>query len=537
MTDFHSVNIRLAVLDIMEATGRDESAVLQLLSERLRDNWVIGQSDIHLQHGKFYRIDRALAETHVHMILEGDFKWSDPITVVSDDENNRVKVSIPFEQFSFLLSDIFLLLNNQINLEKTGLINKWEHGRPWNEGARLPKDAIKHPMSHDPWEIDYVYWGDLKAWRLQEAVHLISRLPIEPSIGKGDPVPFYREAIKNLSYPPWMSLPQYINLNVRVHLFERILPSAKRSVQAGILKPCNNTQANHSIDDILLNPVEFLEWAKGSGFGIPKELNHLLSAPDDVSSNYRFDDMGLLYDKKQDIETKLTALNDPIKCSNDDFSQQQLRDSAIAALNKQLDDLNEFLEPNLEKYNTAEKYNARMAYLLDEPEKLEPVEHKSGDADVVTHADDSDFEKGTHKPGDLIVIVDDVNDVVNVRSINGKYNTKFGRKDVVGKGTVTWLLLVAFAKCNGSLEGNSDTDVKKLNTPANRKNLSGKLVSSMKLNTQPIVKGRSGIMRFQSIRIAGGASSIDALDREKISYDDQATGFLSSNGDHMPVPD
>lgn len=137
-------------------------------------------------------------------------------------------------------------------------------------------------------------------------------------------------------------------------------------------------------------------------------------------------------------------------------------------------------------------------------------------------------------PGDLSVVVDDVNQTVSFYSqINNDEKTKCARKDIVGRGTATWDLLVAFAKCNGSLEGNAAADVKKVNKSANRKNLGNKLMIAMNLDESPIVEGRNGVTCFHSIQLAGGTSSADAMDRKTCSYDDQATEFLRRHGEDM----
>ena len=138
--------------------------------------------------------------------------------------------------------------------------------------------------------------------------------------------------------------------------------------------------------------------------------------------------------------------------------------------------------------------------------------------------------------GDLEVIVDEVNQRVTVLPKNGK-KTIYTRTDIVGKGTVIWDLLVDFAKCKGSLEGNTQADVKKRNTSANRKNLSKKLMGEMNLDKSPIVEGRNGVMRFHSIKLAGGTSSTDAMDRKTCSHDDQATEYIRDRGEDIPVID
>lgn len=109
---------------------------------------------------------------------------------------------------------------------------------------------------------------------------------------------------------------------------------------------------------------------------------------------------------------------------------------------------------------------------------------------------------GAHSPGDLSVIVDGINKKVTVFPKNGK-KAIYKRTDIVGKGTVTWDLLVDFAKCKGLLEGNTQPDVKKRNTPGNRKNLGKKLMGALGLGQSPIVEGRKGLMRFASIELAG----------------------------------
>ena len=139
-------------------------------------------------------------------------------------------------------------------------------------------------------------------------------------------------------------------------------------------------------------------------------------------------------------------------------------------------------------------------------------------------------------PGDLKVIVDDVNQSVVVTTQDGE-QTKHTRDDIVGRGTVTWDLLVAFAKCNGSLEENRSANVIKINTSVNRKNLGTKLVAALSLDKSPIVDGKSGAMCFRSIELAGSTASTDVMDRKPISIDDQGSEFLRRHGDDMPVPD
>lgn len=146
--------------------------------------------------------------------------------------------------------------------------------------------------------------------------------------------------------------------------------------------------------------------------------------------------------------------------------------------------------------------------------------------------------EGKRRPGDLSVTVDDVNQTVTVYQGASKQNAnKFSRSDVVGQGIVTWDLLVAFAKCDGSLERNTAADVKKLNTSVNRKNLSEKLVAAMNLISSPIVEGKNGVMCFRSIQLAGGKSSPDAMGRGIITGDDQGTKYLERHGFHMPPID
>ena len=143
---------------------------------------------------------------------------------------------------------------------------------------------------------------------------------------------------------------------------------------------------------------------------------------------------------------------------------------------------------------------------------------------------------GERQPGNLTVIVDNLNETVTVFSKSGpSKGQEFKRADVVGKGTVTWDLLVDVAKCKGSLEGNAQAEVKERNTSANRKNLGEKLVESFKLNESPFVEGRNGVMKFASISLAGGRSTTDALDRKIVSRDDQTTEFLARQGVDMPV--
>ena len=143
-------------------------------------------------------------------------------------------------------------------------------------------------------------------------------------------------------------------------------------------------------------------------------------------------------------------------------------------------------------------------------------------------------------PRHLCVTVDDINNQVVVTDKGGKEKKTYSSYEAVGKGKETWKLLVAVAKCGGSLDGNKATDVIKLNTSGNRINLGDKLKDTMNLNESPILKGRPGVMCFHSISLAGSKTSTDALDRKTANYDDitsddLASEFLASRGHKMPV--
>jgi len=171
-----------------------------------------------------------------------------------------------------------------------------------------------------------------------------------------------------------------------------------------------------------------------------------------------------------------------------------------------------------------------------------PESWRSGKAVKSKHPASGKQQQEVIRPGDLSVIVDEINERVMVSPKNRK-KTKYKRRDIVGKGTTTWDLLVAFAKCGGSLEGNTAADVEKINTSINRRNLGKKLVAAMGLDRSPIVKGARGTTRFRSICLAGRGASTDAMDRKTCHYedqvtdDDQATEYLRNQGVDMPVID
>ena len=133
----------------------------------------------------------------------------------------------------------------------------------------------------------------------------------------------------------------------------------------------------------------------------------------------------------------------------------------------------------------------------------------------------------TNAPEHLTVIVDEENELVFVATKGSSKRKRYRRNDIVGKGTVTWLLLVDFAKCGGSLEGNNKPDVEQRNTPGNRINLGNKLMEVLRLDKSPIIERRSGVMRFGSIGVAADGRSTDAMDRV-------GTEFLDRHGEHLP---
>jgi hypothetical protein len=151
-------------------------------------------------------------------------------------------------------------------------------------------------------------------------------------------------------------------------------------------------------------------------------------------------------------------------------------------------------------------------------------------------------------PDELLVIVDDINENVTVVTQRGQgKKTVYKRRDIFGKGTATWYLLVDFAKCKGSLEGNHSKDVKKRNTSGNRQNLSKKLVEKLRLSKPPIIAGRKGVMCFFSIHLKGSTASTDALDRQTVAHRETITSeeqvaeaiemandMLANHGEEVP---
>lgn len=124
------VNVRMAVLDIMAATGLNEIEVLNSLSERLLDNYVNSKGVMYLRHGN-YRLDHRTAEVYLWAVMDGEIKWDHAIDEVLDDCNKRIEVSIPFEQFNFQLPELRLILDSEdlIDFRKYGLLDKWKFGR------------------------------------------------------------------------------------------------------------------------------------------------------------------------------------------------------------------------------------------------------------------------------------------------------------------------------------------------------------------------------------------------------------------------
>lgn len=298
------VNVRIAVMDICEATDLQEKEVFKTLCDRLTQSYISRRNTepLYLRHGEHYRLKLRYAEHYLNAIKDGGLHWDYPVDEVIDDLNRRIEVSIPFEQFNFLLQDLRELLDVIFDFEKLGLLDKWRYGVEYNE--------------------------------------------------------------------------------------DRIFPGNEANIEERRLIPIQESQR----------------------------------------------------------------------------------------------------------------------------------------------------KDGRYSPGDLCVIVDNINEQVSVSAHQGERKpTTYSRSDVVGKGTVTWPLLVDFAKCKGSLEGNTKTDVKERNTSANRKNLGNKLMEALGLDRSPFIEKRNGAMRFASISLAGGRATSDAFDRSKVSFDDQSTEFLVSRGEDMPV--
>lgn len=187
-----------------------------------------------------------------------------------------------------------------------------------------------------------------------------------------------------------------------------------------------------------------------------------------------------------------------------------------------------------------------LAHLLDTPDsdRQNPVEQTARTADHVRgpekttpRQEDTRAASGEKRPGDLQVVVDNINEAVMVFSKGGHSKREFKRADIVGKGIVVWDLLVAFAKYRGSLEGIHGADIEAINTSVNRKNLGKHLMNKMNLNRSPIIENRAGAMCFGSIQLAGDTSRTDALDRKTISLEAQGTEFLRRHGEDMPPID
>ena len=134
-------------------------------------------------------------------------------------------------------------------------------------------------------------------------------------------------------------------------------------------------------------------------------------------------------------------------------------------------------------------------------------------------------------PRTLEVIVDCRDERVTVIDKEGASRT-YSRKQVTGKGTRTWLLLVLFAHRFGSVEGGTP-EIIRLNYAKNRENLGKALEKALELQESPFIKGNANSIKFRSIRAEN--EGIDAMDRQSKSWDDVATHWLAERGEDLPV--
>jgi len=330
---------------------------------------------------------------------------------------------------------------------------------------------------------DYPYWALRELWEVREAACLL--LGVHP--GKFTSVGLVRE-------------------------FDTLMDIARDALDCGTLEPYTPSVNEvleigkvRATDFLRVRPTDFLQWAKRKGLKIPEELLLLLESRDRLS----------------EVQTEGDDL-DPIEDQNAENDAARA-DVPLFAGGINWVDL---------------EYDERLRQLQSVDEDATP------EPDIPTKGQNkTEQRKGDlYSPGHLQVIVDEFNEKVSVRADKNQRERRiYSRADVVGKGSVTWDLLVDFAKCKGLLEGNTQADVKQKNTSGNRINLGNKLMKALELAQSPFVEGRNGVMRFASISLASARRTPDALDRKKIILDDhatadeQATAFLESHGEDLPV--
>jgi hypothetical protein len=145
------VNVRIAVMDLCEATKQTEKKVLTALCTML-DQDEIRRRNVeprYLRYKERYRLEYPIAVFFFNGIRDESIKWDHKVNEVEDELHYTTmphttevvidkfkrwpKVSIPFEQFNFLLRDLKDLLNDIFNFDELGLMDKWRYGVEFNE--------------------------------------------------------------------------------------------------------------------------------------------------------------------------------------------------------------------------------------------------------------------------------------------------------------------------------------------------------------------------------------------------------------------
>lgn len=122
-----TVNIRMAVIDICEVTKLTETEVLSDLIHILND--LADVKTMYFEYKK-YKLLHRYSLPFLFGIKEQEIEWNYPVDeVINEDENKYVEVQIPFERFNIHLSDLDLLLKDQVDHNDYSLLcEKWKYG-------------------------------------------------------------------------------------------------------------------------------------------------------------------------------------------------------------------------------------------------------------------------------------------------------------------------------------------------------------------------------------------------------------------------
>ena len=193
-----------------------------------------------------------------------------------------------------------------------------------------------------------------------------------------------------------------------------------------------------------------------------------------------------------------------------------LFERGVGALEREAERRSENMDGMREELTEIKTKLEALAASKAEPEATPPTA-KPGQASLRPAKPRGDAA-ATFNPRDLDLVIEVIPERVAVTHRKTKAKKTYTREDLLGRiATATWLLLCLFGRHYNAVPGTLPDEVKKLNSPSNRRHLGKKLEETLSLSLSPVIPNNPSALAFASI--TAEREGIDAMQRKTVSMD------------------